>query len=210
MTALRAHSPYRLSPAAGHHARASSETAAWPGLYEGPSSEEILAEIASKQRRSAKRSSEYIPHFAASGWTDGSNDPGHHKLPPHKKPLRKVASQAIQRIPSVLHLHHSRSNPHMRDDATPYNPTSESSPTFVRHSSSHPCIASHSGHHFHIPEIHLASATPHASNKSHGSSTSKMGSEREDVIFALEDGDETQMERRPSTNHVDRLPPTPS
>jgi hypothetical protein len=71
VTALRLHSHYRLSPAAGHQARAPSESSSWPGLYTGPSVEDKLAEHVSRKRRSAKRSSECVPHFTASRWTDG-------------------------------------------------------------------------------------------------------------------------------------------
>ncbi|UPX10397.1 uncharacterized protein EKO05_0001059 [Ascochyta rabiei] len=56
VTALQAHSAHRLSPAAGHHARAPSETSAWPGLYTGPGPEETLAETTSRRRCSAKSS----------------------------------------------------------------------------------------------------------------------------------------------------------
>jgi hypothetical protein len=71
VTALRSHSQYRYSPAAGHQARPPSETDAWPGLYTGPSTEENLAQHVSQRRKCRKQSSEYVPHFAASGWTDG-------------------------------------------------------------------------------------------------------------------------------------------
>ncbi|KAF1838405.1 hypothetical protein BDW02DRAFT_413233 [Decorospora gaudefroyi] len=71
VTALRLHSQYLLSPAAGHQARAPSETASWPGLHDGPSAEDKLAEHVSHKRRLRKRSSGYIPQFVASGWTDG-------------------------------------------------------------------------------------------------------------------------------------------
>jgi hypothetical protein len=71
ITALRLHSHYRFSPAAGHQARAPSESTSWPGLYTGPSVEDRLAERVSRQRRLGKRNSEYVPQFAASGWTDG-------------------------------------------------------------------------------------------------------------------------------------------
>lgn len=70
-TALRACSKYRFSPAAGHHARPSSETASWPDLYTGPSIEERLAEHVSHQRRRQKHHYEHTPSFAGSGWTDG-------------------------------------------------------------------------------------------------------------------------------------------
>jgi hypothetical protein len=71
VTALRLHSQYRFSPAAGHQARAPSESASWPGLHIGPSVEDRLAERISHQRRLEKRSSEWVPHFAATEWTDG-------------------------------------------------------------------------------------------------------------------------------------------
>ncbi|KAH3978407.1 hypothetical protein HBI56_069620 [Parastagonospora nodorum] len=75
ITALRLHMRYRFEPAAGHHARASSETAAWPGLYTGPTVEDNLAEMATLRRRQ-RHSSGRVPCFAASGWTDGSSSPG--------------------------------------------------------------------------------------------------------------------------------------
>ncbi|EAT82984.1 hypothetical protein SNOG_09719 [Parastagonospora nodorum SN15] len=65
----------RFEPAAGHHARASSETAAWPGLYTGPTVEDNLAEMATLRRRQ-RHSSGRVPCFPASGWTDGSSSPG--------------------------------------------------------------------------------------------------------------------------------------
>lgn len=74
VTALHAHALYRFAPAAGHQARAPSESSPWPALYMGPEPEAVLAEALSQRRRSAKRSSEYIPSFAASGWVDGANE----------------------------------------------------------------------------------------------------------------------------------------
>ncbi|KAG9193835.1 hypothetical protein G6011_03870 [Alternaria panax] len=71
VTALHSHSRHRYSPAAGHQARPSSETDSWPDLYTGPSNEEKLAEHVSWRRRLCKQSNDYIPHFSASGWTDG-------------------------------------------------------------------------------------------------------------------------------------------
>lgn len=71
ITALHLQSQYRFAPAAGHHARASSETAAWPGLYIGPMPEDNLLQVTCQRRRLKKRSSEYVPHFVASGWIDG-------------------------------------------------------------------------------------------------------------------------------------------
>lgn len=75
VTALHAHALNRFAPAAGHQARAPSETSPWPALYTGPEPEAVLAEALSKRRRSTKQSSEYIPSFAVSGWTDGANEP---------------------------------------------------------------------------------------------------------------------------------------
>jgi len=71
VTALRSHSHHRYSPAAGHQARPPSETESWPGLYTGPSTEEKLAQYVSQRRKLRQQSSDYTPHFAASGWTDG-------------------------------------------------------------------------------------------------------------------------------------------
>jgi hypothetical protein len=70
-TALRACSQYRFSPAAGHHARPSSETASWPDLCMGLSLEEKLAEHVSRKRKRQNHWSEYTPYFSGIGWTDG-------------------------------------------------------------------------------------------------------------------------------------------
>ncbi|KAE8843256.1 hypothetical protein HRS9139_02553 [Pyrenophora teres f. teres] len=70
ITALRSNSRHRHSPAAGHQARPPSEAASWPGLYAGPPIEERLAEHVSR-RRKLRNSSEYVPQFTGSGWTDG-------------------------------------------------------------------------------------------------------------------------------------------
>jgi hypothetical protein len=72
VTALGLHSQYRLEPAARHHARASSETALWPGLCTGPAPKDRLVEAVSLQRRS-KCKSGYVPPFSASSWTDGTS-----------------------------------------------------------------------------------------------------------------------------------------
>ena len=261
VTALRAHSAFRLSPAAGHNARAQSEASPWPGLYTGPDREDILADIVSQRRRSAKRSSEYTPSFAASGWTNGPNDlpcqkrsspsssslePGvftrltcqpstprnpyrkHNALfaralfctskkdcepsgeSPRKKPFHKVATQAVQRIPSVMRLRHTQSNPRMREDAHPENHTSDSSPKLVRRTSSDPSIGSKLRYNFDIPEIRRISATPNASHKAAQSFMSMRGAGRGDMISAHEFLDEAQFEIRPSTSPVDKLPPIPS
>jgi hypothetical protein len=61
ITSLRLHSRYRYSPAAGHHARESSETASWPGLYAKPSIEDQLAEAVSHRRRLQK-------HMPSGSW----------------------------------------------------------------------------------------------------------------------------------------------
>jgi len=84
VTALRLHSQYRFSPAAGHHARDSSESSAWPGLYTGRSLEDELAESVSKRRRdekfrsnptqssiSSKIMSTSPRHIGGDGWNDG-------------------------------------------------------------------------------------------------------------------------------------------
>jgi len=70
ITALHSSSRHRHSPAAGHQARPPSETAPWPGLYTGPSTEGILAEHVSR-RRKLRNSSEQIPQITNSDWTDG-------------------------------------------------------------------------------------------------------------------------------------------
>jgi hypothetical protein len=75
VTALRLHSHHRFEPAAGHHARVSSEASSWPGLFAGPDPEDVLADRVCRNRR-LKRSSGYTPRFAAIGWTDGSSPSG--------------------------------------------------------------------------------------------------------------------------------------
>jgi hypothetical protein len=80
VTALRLHTQYRFEPAAGHHARACSETASWPGLYTGPASEHKAAEVVTLQQQQ-RRNSHYVPCFAASSWTDGPSSPeAHHHI----------------------------------------------------------------------------------------------------------------------------------
>jgi hypothetical protein len=81
ITSLRLHSQYRLSPAAGWHAREPSESSSWPGLYDGPSLEEKAAEVASLRRRMEKRRKEHKSesmftnsfrrNSTTSGWSDG-------------------------------------------------------------------------------------------------------------------------------------------
>ncbi|KAF2625724.1 hypothetical protein BU25DRAFT_371570 [Macroventuria anomochaeta] len=260
VTALRAHASFRLSPAAGHHARASSETHAWPGLYTGPEPEDTLAETVSQRRRFAKRNSGYVPSFAASGWTDGANDPyrrrrgssssssfetgifrrltcqpstprnphsKHNALfsrflfckkkgdldpsdkHPRKKPFQPVTTQAVQRIPSVIRLRHTESNPRMGADPNPKHPTSESSPKLVRHTSSDPSISSKFRYKLDIPEIRRTSATPNASHEVQ-TPFSMRGVGRGGMISAHKYPEETQMERRPSISQITRLPPIPS
>ena len=81
VTSLRLHSQYRFSPAAGWHARESSESSSWPGLYGGPSLEEKAAEVASLRRRMEKRRKEHKSESmftnlfekksSTRGWSDG-------------------------------------------------------------------------------------------------------------------------------------------
>ncbi|KAF2821763.1 hypothetical protein CC86DRAFT_426265 [Ophiobolus disseminans] len=73
-TSLRLHSQHRFEPAAGHHARASSEAASWSGLCSGLTLEDSLAEAVSARRR-LKRDHSHIASFAASRWMDGSVSP---------------------------------------------------------------------------------------------------------------------------------------
>jgi hypothetical protein len=61
VTALRLHSRYRFSPAAGHHARESSETSAWPGLYSGPHIGDQLVESSSRQRLGSHGTDQITP-----------------------------------------------------------------------------------------------------------------------------------------------------
>ena len=265
MTALRAHSLYRLSPAAGHHARPPSETSAWPGLYTGPYPEDTLAETVSQRRRSAKRSSEYIPQFTASGWTDGPNEMTRQrrglpagrrfsssietgiftrltcqpstprnprrthnilfsrtifskkkkeqgfpdKSPSCKTPIRKVTTQTVQRIPSVMRLRHTQSNPRMQDEASHDHPVSELSPKLVRSTSSDPSIGSYFRYTYEIPEIRHAWATPNDSHNAE-SEMSVRSCGRGDRIRAPKYIDETQVERRSPASHATKLPSTPS
>jgi hypothetical protein len=51
ISSLTLQSHHRLSPAAGHHARAPSESSPWPGLASGPSLEDQLAELVTSKRR---------------------------------------------------------------------------------------------------------------------------------------------------------------
>lgn len=71
ISALCLHARQRFSPAAGHQARPPSETAAWPGLHEGPSPEDQMVETLARRRRLNKRSGALTPFLTASGWTDG-------------------------------------------------------------------------------------------------------------------------------------------
>lgn len=81
MTALRLHAFHRFCPAAGHHARESSETSSWPGLWSGPSLEDRLAELDCRQRRLEEHTSQTLDRISASNhtiqpmdvsqWTDG-------------------------------------------------------------------------------------------------------------------------------------------
>ncbi|KAF2032096.1 hypothetical protein EK21DRAFT_61541 [Setomelanomma holmii] len=77
VTALHLQSQYQYEPAAGHHARAPSEVASWPGLFAELKPEDTLAEQVSRKRR-LKCSNGYTPRFAAIGWTDGSSPSGTH------------------------------------------------------------------------------------------------------------------------------------
>jgi len=83
VSALRLHSQYRFAPAAGHHARACSEMAPWPGLCALPERRN-----ASSQRNTLRRqvtsSSECVPIFSESGWTDGLTPEFTHDNTTHK------------------------------------------------------------------------------------------------------------------------------
>ncbi|KAF2688067.1 hypothetical protein K458DRAFT_485205 [Lentithecium fluviatile CBS 122367] len=84
VTALRLHTYRRFSPAAGHHARETSETSSWPGLFSGPSLEDGLAESTCKRHRLEKFGGErFITRkisaprsgtIDASRWGDGPTD----------------------------------------------------------------------------------------------------------------------------------------
>lgn len=257
VTALRAHASYRLCPAAGHQARAPSETSAWPGLYTGPEPEDTMAETVSQRCRSAKHSSEYVPSFAASGWADGTNEPPrrnrgsssssffetgiftrltcqpstpknpHRKhnaffsrIPfcsrgkgerdladehPHTRPHQKIASQAVQRIPSVMRLRHTQSNPRAKEAANSKHPTSDFSSKLVRRTSSDPSIGSKLRYDFDVPKIHEVSATPSASHKGN-SSLSMRGAGRGDMASADEYLDKSQVEKWALMSHANQLP----
>lgn len=75
VSALRLHSRARFSPAAGHHARECSESYAWPGLYNGPSIEEQLAERVSERRRLKKRQPDGINNSSYGPVLEGSGRP---------------------------------------------------------------------------------------------------------------------------------------
>ncbi|KAF1925769.1 uncharacterized protein M421DRAFT_397865 [Didymella exigua CBS 183.55] len=240
VTALRAHTSYRLAPAAGHQARAPSETSPWPGLYAGPEPEETLAETVSKRRRSVKHSSEYVPSLAASGWADGTNETSrrrprrppcsslevgiferltcqpstprnphrkHNAIfsrilfcskrkgkcsapdgPPRTKSDQRIATQAVQRIPSIMRLRHTQSNPRARQALTPEQPTSDRSPKGVRSSSSDPSIGSRLRYDFDIPDIRRVSATPNASHRANSSFSSGGPSPFSAPLFEAEYG----------------------
>lgn len=70
ITALRLQTLNQYPLAAGHHARTSSESAPWSGLYAGPSCEDRLLQQVQMQRFKAF-SNESIPQTTARIWTDG-------------------------------------------------------------------------------------------------------------------------------------------
>lgn len=219
-----------------------------------------MAEAVTQRRRSARHSSEYVPSFTASGWTDGTNEASRRKLGslsssslgigiftrltcqpstprnPHRKhnalfsrilfcsrkgerspsdghprtkPHQKIATLAVQRVPSVMRLRHTQSNPRVRQDVSLGHPTSNSSPKLVRRTSSDPSIGSKLRYDFDIPEIRRVSATPNASHKAN-SSLSVRGVGRGDMISSQTSLDKAQVDRRPSISPVNRLPPIPS
>lgn len=96
ITALRLHSHHRFEPATGHHARASSETASWPGLYIRPTRKESLAEAVSLRRHSS-RSRHHVLSFAASTWTDGSASPTAHDPCEDSSPASDLSSSEEER-----------------------------------------------------------------------------------------------------------------
>ncbi|OAK94007.1 hypothetical protein IQ06DRAFT_235039 [Phaeosphaeriaceae sp. SRC1lsM3a] len=72
ITALRLHSQHRFEPAAGHHARACSETDAWPSLYKGQSLEEQVVEKVSWQRQENNKK-QCAPRSMRNVWIDGTS-----------------------------------------------------------------------------------------------------------------------------------------
>jgi hypothetical protein len=84
VSALRLHSYYRYSPAAGYHARDPSGTSPWPGLYSGPTVEGERVDPAIQRTSNAESSAE-IPRWLQtsaypmrpedfSRWNDGPAD----------------------------------------------------------------------------------------------------------------------------------------
>ncbi|KAF2850234.1 hypothetical protein T440DRAFT_479324 [Plenodomus tracheiphilus IPT5] len=70
VSALESHTLHRFAPAAGHHARAPSETASWPDLcaFEAPKPTSSERRIHTRKQLSG---SENTPTFSGSGWTNG-------------------------------------------------------------------------------------------------------------------------------------------
>lgn len=219
VSALRLHSQYQFCPAAGHYARASSETSFWPGLDTGPAVEEQLVDTITFQRCFQKRSSEAIPYAAASGWTDGpvckellntqedthstssssSYKPGllsilmcqssssknsrqKHDIPlktwlslrsssikkkkqrsdydtsnpqAHHNPLHSLTTLAVQRMPSALHSHHTKSASRM-----PVNNPLPTPQVNSRRHGSNPSISSPLNYAVEYPETCRTPATP--------------------------------------------------
>lgn len=84
LSALRLHLRYRSYPAAGHHARNTSETSVWPGLYRGPSLEERFAETRSRPPSPQQSPTPdwhqrypYVDPSSPGGWSDGPASPRH-------------------------------------------------------------------------------------------------------------------------------------
>ncbi|KAI8938636.1 hypothetical protein NX059_004507 [Plenodomus lindquistii] len=72
VSALQLHTQYCHAPAAGHHARAPSESAPWPGLCALPAATRTLMDRRNHNKRRINGSGyAYTPTFSGSGWTDG-------------------------------------------------------------------------------------------------------------------------------------------
>lgn len=238
VTALHAHALYSFAPAAGHQARAPSESSPWPALYTSPEPEDVLAEALSQRRRSTKQSSEHIPSFAGSGWTDGANEP-HERRPRHRcckqnfvfsgvltcnkmkrngKPSseerpraiaqQKVVTPAVQRIPSIVRLDHTQSTPGVQPIPSLGDLTFGSHSEGVRPSSPDPSVGNRLRDDFDVPQIRWISATPNANNKAN-SLISTTGVSRGDMVAPGDYMTVNQVRRRSSMSPAITLPQIP-
>ncbi|KAH7392378.1 hypothetical protein DE146DRAFT_679784 [Phaeosphaeria sp. MPI-PUGE-AT-0046c] len=163
ITALRLHSQHRTEPAAGYHARASSETGSRPGTYEGQSLEEQLTQKVS-QERGQNNNKQSAPRSMRHVWTNSTSLP-------RKKRTRAGSYLAVdsdsssdvgffsrlilQRIPSVFRLRRTQSAPRsLKEDTKQVRPSYG-----AKHHSSNPSIGSPVSYPYEIPQIRRTSAT---------------------------------------------------